>query len=564
MSAQKPKIRCAVYTRKSSEDGLEQEFNSLDAQHEACAAYIASQKHEGWRLIPTRYDDGGLSGGTLERPGLQSLMADVDAGRIDMVVIYKIDRLTRSLADFARLVERLEAHHCSFVSVTQAFNTSSSMGRLTLNVLLSFAQFEREVTAERIRDKIAASKKKGLWMGGLPPLGYDPHPDPTVRSLVINMREAQTVETLFNLYDQHGNLREVALAAERLGIVSKARAFASGRRTGERKLSRGQIHHMLTNPIYRGLIRHKDRCWPGQHKAIISEPLWERVQAQLQASGRKTRGQSAGGFRSVSPLIGKIVDETGDRLTPSHTQRRGKRHRYYISNRLLSGGADPSAWRLPAATFEATIADLIASHIEAAARSVTLLSAPEAGTAGDLSLRATTYAASLHEGSNSNLGVLLASGTLSRGHIELVLNRGTLAEALQVPEDALSSTVLRIHVPIQMRRRGVETRFVTGSLRPLPDPKLTTSLAKAHRWLAQVKDGISTVEIATQERCAESYIRTRIQLAFLSPQIQEAILDGTQPPDLTLERLVRSAIPLDWAEQARKYGFTQDRTFPVS
>jgi site-specific DNA recombinase len=216
VAAKAKTIRCAIYTRKSSEEGLEQEFNSLDAQHEACLAYIASQRHEGWKLIPDRFDDGGLSGGTMDRPGLQRLLAEIDAGRIGMVVVYKIDRLTRSLADFARLVERLEAKGCSFVSVTQAFNTSSSMGRLTLNVLLSFAQFEREVTAERIRDKIAASKKKGLWMGGSLPLGYDRPDDPTAaRVLKVNVREADTVRALFALYAELGSLtltREAALA----------------------------------------------------------------------------------------------------------------------------------------------------------------------------------------------------------------------------------------------------------------------------------------------------------------------------------------------------------------
>lgn len=252
-------IRCAVYTRKSSEEGLEQAFNSLDAQHEACAAYIASQKHEGWKLVPARYDDGGLSGGTLERPALQCLLDHVEAGRVDMIVVYKIDRLTRSLMDFARLVDRFEAAGCSFVSVTQAFNTSSSMGRLTLNVLLSFAQFEPEVTAERIRDKITASKKKGFWMGGNLPLGYDRHPDPEKRTLVINPPEAETVTTLFKLYDDLGALGAVAREADRLGLRSKLRTNKAGQTSGGSRLSNGQIQHLLRNPVYIGQIRHKDK-----------------------------------------------------------------------------------------------------------------------------------------------------------------------------------------------------------------------------------------------------------------------------------------------------------------
>lgn len=235
----KPRIRCAIYTRKSSDEGLDQDFNSLDAQHEACAAYIASQRHEGWVAGKSRYDDGGISGGTLDRPGLQRLLADIDAGLVQMVVVYKIDRLTRSLADFAKLVERFDAAGCSFVSVTQAFNTASSMGRLTLNVLLSFAQFEREVTAERIRDKIAASKKKGLWMGGVPPLAYDPHPDPKTRGLVVNAEEAETVRTIFALYEELGCLNAIMRRASEIGLRSKRHTFKSGPNPGG---SRTEIH----------------------------------------------------------------------------------------------------------------------------------------------------------------------------------------------------------------------------------------------------------------------------------------------------------------------------------
>ncbi len=292
----KPRIRCAIYTRKSSDEGLDQDFNSLDAQREACAAYIASQRHEGWVLDPARYDDGGVSGATLARPGLERLLADIAAGRIGMVVVYKIDRLTRSLADFARLVERLDAASCSFVSVTQAFNTASSMGRLTLNVLLSFAQFEREVTAERIRDKIAASKKKGLWMGGVPPLGYDPHPDPKVRSLVINNAEAQTVRRLYALYDQLGCLGAVARAATAEGLRSKRHRFRTGREQGGGTLSRGQIYSLLRNPIYLGQIRHKTQVWDGQHDAILETGLWERVQEKLQSASGRPRGVNRSGF----------------------------------------------------------------------------------------------------------------------------------------------------------------------------------------------------------------------------------------------------------------------------
>ena len=273
------KIRCAIYTRKSAEEGLEQEFNSLDAQREACAAYVASQKAESWVLLPTVYEDAGISGGTLERPGLQRLLADIDAGLVDQIVVYKVDRLTRSLSDFAKLVERLEAAGAVFVSVTQSFNTATSMGRLTLHMLLSFAQFEREVTAERIRDKVAASKRKGLWMGGRVPLGYEKDE----RTLRVNEAEAETVRTLYALYRKHGTLRQVKAEADRLRLRTKQRFAADGTRTGGLPFRRGHLHCLLTNPLYASRIRHQRRVYEGQHPSIIAPELWDAVQTQLQA-----------------------------------------------------------------------------------------------------------------------------------------------------------------------------------------------------------------------------------------------------------------------------------------
>ena len=282
-------IPCAIYTRKSTDEGLEQAFNSLDAKYEACEAYIASQKHEGWKLIPNRYDDGGISGGTLDRPGLEQLLHDVGQGLVKMIVVYKIDRLTRSLADFAKLVERMDEVECSFVSVTQAFNTSTSMGRLTLNVLLSFAQFEREVTAERIRDKISASKAKGMWMGGYPPLGFDRDPDPNKRSLIINNHEAEQIKTLFDLFEQHGRLVDVEKEARRRGIRSKFHEFPNGNTRGGSLMSRGQIHALLSNPIHADMIRHKKKVDEGLHDAIIDRDRWLKVQKQLTVNARKPR-----------------------------------------------------------------------------------------------------------------------------------------------------------------------------------------------------------------------------------------------------------------------------------
>ncbi len=327
---QKKPVRCAIYTRKSSDEGLEQDFNSLDAQREACTAYITSQKGEGWKLAPDRYDDGGISGGTLERPGLKKLLDDIESGKVDLIVVYKVDRLTRSLADFAKLVDRFDSTGASFVSVTQAFNTATSMGRLTLNVLLSFAQFEREVTAERIRDKIAASKKKGLWMGGLAPLGYDPRD----RTLVINEAEAETVRTIFRLYLELGNVRRLKAETNRLGLVSKKRSRANGIKYGGVAFSRGRLHHLLSNPVYVGEIRHKTLTYPGQHPAIIDRETFEAVRAKLHAN---TRGTKAGDTTATSsPLAGKFTDETGDRLTPSHAVRRGNYARKLVT--VISGG----------------------------------------------------------------------------------------------------------------------------------------------------------------------------------------------------------------------------------
>jgi site-specific DNA recombinase len=282
----KTPVRCAIYTRKSSDEGLEQAFNSLDAQREACAAYVASQKGQGWRLLPHPYDDGGVSGGTLERPGLQRLLSDIEAGKVDLVIVYKVDRLTRSLADFAKLVERFDNAGVSFVSVTQQFNTATSIGRLTLNVLLSFAQFEREVTAERIRDKIAASKKKGLWMGGHVPLGYDAKD----RTLVVNEAEAETVRTIFQLYLERGCARRVKEAADRQGLVSKYRRFDRGRTFGGVPFSRGRIYHLLANPVYVGEIRHKGHSYPGQHPAIIDRDFRG---GQSKAQGQREPGEDS-------------------------------------------------------------------------------------------------------------------------------------------------------------------------------------------------------------------------------------------------------------------------------
>jgi site-specific DNA recombinase len=352
----RPPLRCcAVYTRKSSEEGLEQDFNSLDAQREAGTAYVKSQRHEGWRLLTAAYDDGGYSGGTLDRPALQRLLVDIRAGKVQIVVVYKVDRLTRSLADFAKLIELFDAHGVSFVSVTQQFNTTTSMGRLMLNVLLSFAQFEREVTGERIRDKIAASKKKGLWMGGTPPLGYDARE----RKLILNETEAKLVRHIFRRYAELGTVVKLMTALESEGHRSKRHTSASGRTCGGWAFSRGHLYRILSNRIYRGEIVHKDAAYPGEHQAIVEPELWDRVQALL-ASNHHAAGT---GERVASPALlkGLIFDGAGNRMSPAHAVKGGIRYRYYVSQAVLQGRAREagSIARLPARELEQVVINVV-------------------------------------------------------------------------------------------------------------------------------------------------------------------------------------------------------------
>jgi DNA invertase Pin-like site-specific DNA recombinase len=345
-------LRCAIYTRKSSEEGLEQEFNSLHAQREACEAFIRSQQAEGWQLRKTRYDDGGLSGATMERPALKRLLTDIEEGLIDVVVVYKVDRLTRSLSDFARMVETFDRRQVSFVAVTQQFNTTTSMGRLTLNVLLSFAQFEREVTGERIRDKIAASKRKGMWMGGLVPLGYEVRE----RQLVVVEDEAETVKHIFQQYCELGSVRLLKEELDRDGMRSKLRVGPNGLRSGAQSFSRGALYTLLRNPIYIGEVRHKGTRYLGQHQPIVTSALWEKAQELLQLRTARTLGKPNGSMSS--PLLGKLFDETGERLTPSHAVKGNRRYRYYVSPSLLksTAGQNASGWRIPALEIEYRLA----------------------------------------------------------------------------------------------------------------------------------------------------------------------------------------------------------------
>jgi len=542
----KKPVRCAIYTRKSSDEGLEQDFNSLDAQREACAAYIASQKGEGWKLAPDFYDDGGISGGTLERPGLKKLLDDIEAGKVDLIVVYKVDRLTRSLADFAKLVDRFDSTGASFVSVTQQFNTATSMGRLTLNVLLSFAQFEREVTAERIRDKIAASKKKGMWMGGLVPLGYDAKD----RTLVINEPEAETVRTIFCLYIELGNVRLVKDEADRRRLVSKMRQRANGRALGGVALSRGRIFHLLSNPVYVGEIRHKTQTYPGLHPAIIDRATFNAVRAKLDTN---TRGIGARATTVIpSPLAGKFTDETGDRLTPSHAVRRGKRHRYYVSRRLIarSGEQNLGGWRLPAAVLETAVARLITNALATRSSTESLVRDAPPEMLQMVPSKAQGLTAAL-TGADPGpmLSAIVDTGRIESGRLSVTLDPYAIAEQLGVLSAHIDQNALTLIGDFTLRRRGVEARLVFGDTSPGVDGTLLKTVAQGWAWFEEIKAGMTMQAIADREGVTQRRVAHLVDLAFLAPDIIQAFVDGRQPVTLTAASLVKSRHRIIWADQ---------------
>ncbi|MGR3323216.1 MAG: recombinase family protein [Pseudooceanicola sp.] len=538
-------LRCAIYTRKSSEDGLEQEFNSLHAQRDACAAYVASQKHEGWRLLPDKYDDGGLSGGSLERPALQRLLEDVRDGRVDQIVVYKIDRLTRSLADFAKIVDILDAAGASFVSVTQSFNTATSMGRLTLNMLLSFAQFEREVTAERIRDKIAASKRKGLWMGGQVPMGYDPDG----RTLRINGAEAETIRSLYDLYERLGTVRDVKQAADRQGLRTRRRRSKAGQVTGGGAFDRGHIHHILTNPIYAGRIRHQDRVHEGQHPAIIDPDRWGAIQAQLKEGAAKVRDKAAAGRRSL--LCGRLFDETGNRLTPSHTRtRRGARLRYYVSHRLIarSGEAGLGGWRLPGEDLEDRIEGIVRKMLGATDLPARLLANADAGEVARLrGLLDGTLAGRPRE----EVLDLVERTDIAPGAMTVTLGAAAVATTLELDEQGIDPAALKVTEPFQHRKRGVETRLILADQPAGRDEVLIRNIALAHHWFGRIKAGDSFAHIAETAGVSKRRVQQMIGLAFLAPDIVRDVFDGKQPVGFTSDWCKTHTLPSDWDEQRR-------------
>ncbi|GFO82588.1 MAG: hypothetical protein A49_22150 [Methyloceanibacter sp.] len=571
------RIRCAIYTRKSSDEGLEQEFNSLHAQREACEAFIASQRHEGWHALTAHYDDGGYSGGTMDRPALKRLLDDIAVGKVDIVVVYKIDRLTRSLFDFAKIVETFDAHSVSFVSVTQAFNTTTSMGRLTLNVLLSFAQFEREVTSERIRDKIAASKKKGMWMGGAVPLGYNA----VDRKLKTNAEEAKTVKRLFALYLELGSVRKLQEETRRLGLETKIRTLADGRRWGGGAFSRGHLYRILSSPIYIGRIPHRQTSYDGEHEAIIDTRTWEKVQAQLAANAGRRRGRTSSKHPSL--LAGLLFTAEDVPFTPSHAVNHGRRYRYYVERSLLAPkakkdkasrrsdesetGPQSQGWRLPAHEIERLVLKQLAAFLRD--RGAVLDALPAKPKSPDLVSAVLIRAAKLADAIEAHspasraeiVAALVRRIVMSQDKVTIEIARNALVARLlnrktDTALEAKSRGAIRIEVPVRFRRRGVEAKLVVLNQQDSaaePDPKLVKALARAHDWFGQIvrgeADGIGA--IARAERLDRAYVIRVLSLAFLAPDVTKAILEGRQPTEMTAKRLVKAAlkVPHLWAEQ---------------
>ena len=557
-------VRCAVYTRKSTEDGLEQEFNSLDAQREACAAYVLSQRHEGWTLLPDYYDDGGFSGGTMDRPGLKALLAEVEAGRVDVIVVYKVDRLTRSLADFAKIVEILDGAGASFVSVTQAFNTTSSMGRLTLNVLLSFAQFEREVTGERIRDKIAASKKKGLWMGGSIPMGYDV----ADRKLVPNEGDAEIVRGIYARYLELGTIEALRYDLAERGIVSARRTSRSGRATGGCIFGGGALSWLLRNRIYIGEVQHRGTWYPGEHQGIVDPEVFAHAQVLIERN--RVKRKHGTDVSDPSLLAGLVFDAFGRPMRASSTAKGSRRYRYYVSAAEDASQAERRL-RVPAAELERAVLD---RTLEALSDPETMHRLVEHAAERDMhipqlqsSLAAEIEA--LRNGPQSEkraaLLRLVRRATLrpDRLEVEADLAPSIFGRSCDADDRAdIDSLPLTLSVPVGTVRAGKEVRMIlppsTRSNAHGHDPALVGLVVKA--WAARKalleKRDLPLDRIAQEFGLTRDYFRVMIRIGFLAPDIVAAVLDGRQPATLTRQLLVRTTdLPLRWDEQRTVLGF---------
>jgi site-specific DNA recombinase len=505
-----PKVqRCAIYTRKSTEHNLDLAFNSLDAQREACEAYIKSQAHEGWKLIPTHFDDGGLSGASLDRPALQSLLDQVRAKRIDIVVLYKVDRLTRSLADFAKLVETFDEHEVSFVSVTQSFNTTSSMGRLTLNVLLSFAQFEREVIGERVRDKIAASKRKGIWVGGMVPLGYRV----VNKKLEIIPDEADLVRRIFALYIELGSVGALASALDEQGVKPKPRQLANGESKAAERYTIGPLAHMLKNRLYVGEVAYRGEVHKGEHPAIVDRDIFDRVQAML---SERSVARTLKTGNSPHLLTGLIFDDRGNPMSPTHANKKGVRYRYYTSHALLQRRKEHAG-------------------------SVPRVPAPE--------VEGLVYEVLRREGSNVEE---MSDRDLVAQHIRKVVIRCDRIE-VEVKDEpdreehaSPSTTVIPFSPTISAEKR-ITREPANASIDAAAREKLLNAIRRASRWVEAVRSGEfeSFGEIAAREGVGERHVRWLTPLAFLPPTVLTAILDGSAPAGLTVAKLL-NALPHSW------------------
>ena len=510
----RPTVRCAIYTRVSTDQGLEQDFNSLDAQYDASQAYIRSQAHAGWTLLRAKYDDGGFSGGNTDRPALQRLLDDVRAGKIDVIVVYKVDRLTRSLADFAKLVELFDQYNVSFVSVTQQFNTTTSMGRLTLNVLLSFAQFEREVTSERIRDKISASKRKGLWVGGMAPLGYDTKD----RRITVNEAEAERVRTIFRSYLKLGSLNLLMADLRRRRIVTKARTLKTGETVGGIPFTRGSLAHLLRNRFYIGEVVFKGEVLKGEQPAIVDKDLFEAVQAKLndQVNNHKAKWTKSEGL-----LIGRLFDDRGNRMSPSHARKGHVKYRYYLSSALLQGTPEcaGSVRRVPASKIQALVVQSVRDHLK------------PAQPIDDRSLVHTHVA-----------------------RVEVQPNR----LVIQLAEPASTLEVPWQKTPARRRREillpeGIRPKHVRP-MRSETRARLVVSIALGRRWLDElIADPTASADsIARREQCSARKINMTISLAFLAPDLVKAAIDGRLPYGMGVARL--SDLPAEWSKQHQMLG----------
>ena len=543
-------VRCAIYTRKSSEEGLEQAFNSLDAQREACAAYVLSQASEGWTELPDVYDDGGLSGGSLERPALQRLLSDVATGKVDIIVVYKVDRLTRSLLDFAKLVEAFDRAGVSFVSITQSFNTTTSMGRLTLNMLLSFAQFEREVTAERIRDKIAASKAKGMWMGGVPPLGYAPDG----RTLKIVPDHAGLIRDIYGRYLVLGNVRLVKEQLERDGLFAPPRVTASGRALGGGPFSRGQLDTILKSPIYAGNIGHRGAIHPGQHEAIIDRETWDRVQAMLadHLQGERRAARAA----SPSPLAGKIIDASAAPLIASHACKGSRRYRYYVSRPVDRAGSP--TLRIPALEIETVVADCLARAFEdpVGLSATAWLAVAPTDYVGFVE-RAARCATKLQRRDRLMLRALLTRVQVFDARIEIECDSKAVGVALGVGQAGNARPSFILGSEVRLTRSGRAMRLVQGngaSPGQLPEAALVRLVVRGRSWWQELRSGNVTVTLlADREGICRSYVTRVVRLAFLAPPVVDAILAGALRAEVDAGALTSpGAVDMGWTDQVRR------------